>query len=54
MFLVQSHVDLPSNFCGQANMTLSHFFRRATHEDFACDAFKYPSLNDKTKDHGLV
>ena len=23
MFLVQSHVDLPSTFCGQANVTIS-------------------------------
>ena len=53
MFLVQSHVDLPSNFDGQANRTLSRLFRRANHEDFACDALKYPSLNDKTRD-GLV
>ena len=35
-------------------MTLSRLFRRANHEDFAYDAFKYPSLNDNTRDHGLV
>ena len=34
MFLVQSHVDLPSTF--------------------ACDAFKYPSINGITRDHSLV
>ena len=54
MFLVQSHVDLPSTFGGQANVILSRLFRRANHVDFACDTFKYPSINDITTDHGLV
>ena len=50
----QSHVDLPSTFGGQANVTLSRLVRRANHVDFACDTFKYPSINDITRDHGLV
>ena len=54
MFLVQSHVDLPSNFGGKANVTLSRLARRANHVDFARDIFKYPSINDLTRDHGLV
>ena len=40
MLLVQSHVDLPSTFGGQANVTLSRLVRCANHVDFACDAFK--------------
>ena len=40
MFLVQSHVDLPSTFGGQANMTLSRLVSCANHVDFACDALK--------------
>ena len=40
MFLVQSHVDLPSTFGGQANVNLSRLVRRANHVDFACDTFK--------------
>ena len=54
MFLVQSHVDLPSTFGGQANVTLSCLVRSANHLDFACDTFKYPSINDIIRDHGLV
>ena len=55
MFLVQSHVDLPSRFGGAVNVTLSRLVRRANHVDFACDTFKYPSINDITReDHGLV
>ena len=54
MFLVQSHIDLPSTFGCQANVTLSRLVRRANHVDFACDTFKYPSINDITRDHGLV
>ena len=46
MFLVQSHVDLPSTFGGQANVTLSCLVRRANNVDFACDNFKYPSIHD--------
>ena len=46
MFLVQSHVDLPSTFGSQANVTLSCLVRRANHVDFACGTFKYPSIND--------
>ena len=37
MFLVQSHVDLPATFCGQANVTVSRLLRRANHVDFAGD-----------------
>ena len=54
MLLVQSRVDLPSTFGGQANVTLSRLVRRANHVDFACDTFKYPPINDITRDHGLV
>ena len=54
MFLVQSHVDLLSTFDGQANVTLSRIVRRATHVDFACDTFKYTSINGITRDHSLV
>ena len=54
MFLVQSYVDLPSTFGGQANKALSRLVRRANHVDFACDTFKYPSINDITRDHDLV
>ena len=54
MFLVQSHVDLPSTFGGQANVTLSCLVRRANHVDFARYTFKYPPINDITRDHGLV
>ena len=55
MFLVQSHVDLPSTFGGEANVTLSRLVRRATNVDFACDIYRYPSINDITRDyHGLV
>ena len=53
MFLVQSHVDLPATFGGQANVTLSRLVRRANHVDFACATFKYPSINDITRDHGF-
>ena len=50
MFLVQSRVDLPSTSGGQANVTVL-----SCHVDFACDIFKYPSINDITReDHGLV
>ena len=53
MFLVQSHVDLPSTFGGEANMTQSRLVRRANHVDFTCDT--YPSINDITReDHGLL
>ena len=54
MFLVQSHVDLPSTFGGQANVSLSRLFRRTYRVDFAGDTFKYPSINYNTRDHGLV
>ena len=54
MLLVQSHVDLPSTFGGQANATLSRLVRRANHVYFAHGTFKYPSINDITRDHGLV
>ena len=55
MFLVHSHVDLPSTLGGQANVTLPRLVRRANHVDFACDTFKYQSINDITReDHGLV
>ena len=36
-------------------MTLSRrLVRRANHVDFACGTFKYPSINDITRDHVLV
>ena len=55
MFLVQSHVDLPSTFGGEANVTLSRLVRYANHVDFACDTYKYPSFNDITReDHSLI
>ena len=56
MFLVHSHVDVPSTFGAQGNVPLSRPVRRANHVDFACDTFKYPSIiNDITReDHGLV
>ena len=55
MFLVQSHVHLPSTFGGQANVTLSRLVRRANHADFACYTFIYPSINDITgEDYDLV
>ena len=55
MFLVQSHVDLPSTFGGEANVTLSRLVRRANHVDYAYDTYKYPSINDITReDHDLV
>ena len=54
MFLVQSHVDLHSTFGGQANVTLSRLVRRAINLDYTFDTFKYPSINDITRDHGLV
>ena len=55
MLLVQSHVDLPSTFGGEANVTLSRLVRRANHIDFACATYKYPSVYDIAKeDHGLV
>ena len=54
MFLVQSHVDLPSTCGGEANVTLSRLVRCANHVDFACDTYKYPSINTITReDHGL-
>ena len=55
-FLVHSHVDEPSTFGGQANVTRSRrLVRRANHVDFARNTFKYPSINDITReDHGLV
>ena len=48
-FLVQSRVDLPSTFAGQANVTLSRLVRRANHVDFELDTFQYPSFNDITR-----
>ena len=60
---MQSHVDLPSTFGGKANVTLSRLVRCAIYinyiyyiyVDFACDTYRYPSINDITReDHGLV
>ena len=48
MFLVHSHVDLPSTFGGQANVFLSRHVSRANYVDFARDTFRYPSINDIT------
>ena len=53
MFLIKYHVDLPTIVHGQANVTLSRSVRCANHVDFASDAFKYQSINDITRDHGL-
>ena len=54
-FPLQSCVDLPSAFGGVANVTLSRLVRRANHVDFACCTYKYPPINDITReDHGLV
>ena len=52
MFLVQSHVDLLSSFGGKANVIPSRLVRRAIHVDFACDTYKYPSINDITTSRG--
>ena len=40
----------------KANVTLSRrLVRRENHVDFACSTFKYPSINNITReDHGLV
>ena len=55
MFLVQSHVDLPSMFGGVANVNLSRLVRRRNRVDFACGPYNYPSNNDIIReDHGLV
>ena len=36
-------------------MTLSRLVRRANYVDFACDTYRYTSINDITReDHGLV
>ena len=54
MFLVQSHVDLSAIVGGEANVTLSCLVRCANYVDFACDTYKYPSINTITReDHGL-
>ena len=48
-------VELPSIFGGEANVTPFCLVRRANHVDFAFDTFKYPSINDITReDHDLV
>ena len=54
IFLVQSHVHLPSTFGGQANVTLARLLRRVNHVDFALGTFIYPSINDITRYHGFV
>ena len=55
MFLVLSHVDLPSTFGGVAIVTLSRFVRHANRVDSASDSYKYPSINDITReDHDSV
>ena len=50
MFLVHSHVDLPSTFDGQASVTLYRLVRCANHVDFASATFKYPSINNITRE----
>ena len=40
MFLIQSNVDLPSTFGGEANVNLSRLVRRANHVEFACLNYK--------------
>ena len=57
MFPVQSRVDLHSTCGEQANMTLSESVsscQTCKSCSFACDTFKYPSINDITRDQGLV
>ena len=55
MFLVQSHIDLPSTFGGEASVTLSRLVRHTNHVDFARATYEYSSINDITReDHGLV
>ena len=54
MFLLQFHVDLPSTFGGQANVTLSRLVSHANYVDFARATFRYSSINGITRDHGLV
>ena len=54
MFLVQSHVDLPSTFGGEANVTVSSF-QTCKLCRFACATYKYQSINDIAREyHGLV
>ena len=54
MFMEQSYVDLPSTVGGEAILTLSRLVRRANYEDFACDTYTYPLINDLTsEDHGF-
>ena len=46
--------SLSSTFGGEANVTRSRLVRCANYEDFACDSFKYPSINDITReDYGF-
>ena len=55
MHLVQSRVDLPSTFGGEANMTLPRLVRRVNHVDFTCGPYKYSTFYDITRqDHGLI
>ena len=54
MFLVQSHVDLLSTFGGEANVTLYRLLSGVQIMWILHDTFKYPSINDITRDHGLV
>ena len=51
MFLVQSHVDSPFTFGGEANVTLSRIVRHPNREECACDTYKYPSINDITREY---
>ena len=54
MFLVQSRVDLPSTFGGEANVTLSRLVGRANHVDLHV-TYNYPSINDIISEgHDLV
>ena len=44
MYLVHSHVDLPSTFGSDTNVTTPRLAIRANHEDFACDTYKYQAV----------
>ena len=50
MLLVHSHVYLPTTYGGVAIVTLSRLVRHENRVDFACDTYKYPSINDITRE----
>ena len=54
MIPIHFHVDLPSTFGGQVNVTLSCQMCKSC-RFCMCDTFKYPSINDITREnHGLI